>query len=278
VAVQVYVISRADGSGVFQKTGESYTTQYQDTTAAKGKYRYRVFAVDFEENFGAWCDPVAVDSISAGREPKLTREQQDRLSYADHVRRIHAKGKGKVRKGHTTLFGDSLTSATVYPQRAQAAFRNMTVNAYGYPSMRTSFGRDKVQEILQKDNPEFIFVLYGTNNNKAEQHLPQAMDDLAAIVRACEDHGTVCILGTIPPRGWTPESQPEANFNKHVVELCRKLKIPTGYIFEDFQAAGDRRTYMGGDGVHWRGEGMAIGAKAWAKALDQNRFAIRDQD
>ncbi|MBL7039364.1 MAG: hypothetical protein ISR77_12095 [Pirellulaceae bacterium] len=277
VAVQVYVISRADRSGAFQKIGESHTTQYQDATAAKGKYRYRVFAVDFEENFGPWCDPVPVDSISASREPKVTREQQDRLGYAAHVRRIQAKGKGKVRKGHTTLFGDSLTSATVYPQRAQAAFRNMTVNAYGYPSMRTSFGRDKVHEILQKDNPEFMFVLYGTNNNKAEPHLPQAMDDLAAIVRACEDRGTVAILGTIPPRGWTPESQPEANFNKHVIELCRKLKIPTGYIFEDFQAAGDRRTYMGGDGVHWRGEGMAIGAKAWGKALDQIRFALRDQ-
>jgi len=154
----------------------------------------------------------------------------------------------------------------------------MTVNAFGYPSMRTSFGRNKVHEILQKDNPEFMFVLYGTNNNKSEQHLPQAMEDLAAIVKACEDRGTVCILGTIPPRGWTPESQPEANFNKHVVELCRKLKIPTGYIFEDFQAAGNRRKYMGGDGVHWRGEGMAIGAKAWGKALDQIRFALRDQD
>ncbi len=278
VAVQVYVISRSGGSGQFQKVGESHTTQYQDTSAAKGTYRYRVFAVDFEENFGPWADPVRIDSIAAGATPPLNREQQDRTGYAEHVGRVRAKGVGKVRKGHATLFGDSLTAATVYPQRAQAAFRNMTVNAFGYPSMRTSFGRNKVHEILHKDNPEFVFVLYGTNNNKAEQHLPQAMDDLAAIVKACEDRGTVCILGTIPPRGWTPESQPEANFSRHVVELCRKLKIPTGYIFEDFQAAGDRRKCMGGDGVHWRGEGMAIGAKAWGKALDQIRFALRDQD
>lgn len=278
VAVQLYVISRSNGSGAFHKIGESCTPQYQDTTAAKDRYRYRVFAVDFEENIGPWSDSVSLDAISSGREPRRTREQQDGMGYAEHVRRVHAKGVGKVCKGHATLFGDSLTAATTYPHCARAAFRNMTVNAFGYPSMRTSFGRNKVHEILQKDNPEFMFVLYGTNNNKAEQHLPQAMDDLAAIVKACEDRGTVCILGTIPPRGWTPESQPEANFNKHVVELCRKLKIPTGYIFEDLQAAGDRRKYMGGDGVHWRGEGMAIGAKAWGKALDQIRFALRDQD
>jgi len=278
VAVQLYVISRADGSGAFHKAGESYTTQYQDVTAAKGKYRYRVFAVDFEENFGPWCEPVSVNSVAGGRVPGLTREQQGRLGYAEHVCRVHAKGAGKVRKGHATLFGDSLTAATTYPHCARAAFRNMAVNAFGYPSMRTSFGRNKVHEILRQDNPEFMFVLYGTNNNKAEQHLPQAMDDLAAIVKACEARGTVCVLGTIPPRGWTPESQPEANFNRRVIELCHKLKIPTGYIFEDFQSAGDRRKTMGGDGVHWRGEGMAIGAKAWGKALGQIGFALRDQD
>lgn len=279
VAVQSYVISAAFRSEGFRKIGESYTTQYQQDTFI-GECRFRVFAVDFEENSGPWSDPVSIKlpSFTFGLDTELAREQKDRLGYAEHIRRVHAKGAGKVRKGHATLFGDSLTAATVYPQRAQAAFRNMTVNAFGYPSMRTSFGRNKVQEILQKDNPEFMFVLYGTNNNKAEQHLPQAMDDLAAIVKTCEDRGTVCILGTIPPRGWTPESQPEANFNKYVIELCRKLKIPTGYIFEDFQAAGDRRKYMGGDGVHWRGEGMAIGAKAWGKALDQIRFALRDQD
>ena len=279
VGVQLYVIAAAIDSEGFRKIGESYTTQYQQDTFIR-EQRFRVFAVDFEENFGPWSDPVSIKlpSFTFGLDTELAREQKDRFGYAEHIRRVHAKGVGKVRKGHATLFGDSLTAATVYPQRAQAAFRNMTVNAFGYPSMRTSFGRNKVHEILQKDNPEFMFVLYGTNNNKSEQHLPQAMEDLAAIVKACEDRGTVCILGTIPPRGWTPESQPEANFNKHVVELCRKLKIPTGYIFEDFQAADNRRKYMGGDGVHWRGEGMAIGAKAWGKALDQIRFALRDQD
>ena len=186
---------------------------------------------------------------------------------------------GKVRKNHATLFGDSLTGATVYPHCARAAFGTLTVSAFGYPAQRTSFARSKVAEILRKDNPEFMFILYGTNNNKAEKHIGAAMDDLAAVVKACEANGTVAVLGTIPPRGWSPESVPEANFNKHVIELCRKLKIPTGYIFEGFHAAGPkkRRTYMGGDGVHWTGEGMAIGGKAWGKALTQIRFVIRDQ-
>jgi lysophospholipase L1-like esterase len=143
--------------------------------------------------------------------------------------------------------------------------------------MTTSFARNKVPEIIQRENPEFMFILYGTNNNKDEKHIPEAMDDLAAVVQACEANGTVAILGTIPPRGWTPESAPEARFNQHLIALCRQIQVPTGYIFEDFQAAGDRRKHMGGDGVHWTGEGMEIAGRAWGKALEQIRFVVRDQ-
>lgn len=277
VATQLYVISRANGGDAFEKIAESHTTSYLDTTAGNGTCRYRVFAVDFEENYGPWSAPVSVESISAARHREPTREERDRFVYSEHARQVHARGVGKVRKGHATLFGDSLTGATSYRHCAESAFRTLTANAFGYPSMRTSFGREKVHEILQKDNPEFMFILYGTNNNKAEKHIPAAMDDLAAIVKACEDRGTVAVLGTIPPRGWTPESAPEANFNRHVVELCRRLQIPVGYIFEDFQAAGDRRRHISGDGVHWTGSGMAVAAKAWGRTLDQIRFALRDQ-
>jgi len=279
VAPMVYVVSRADRSG-FRKIAESHRTSYLDAAAPKGRCRYRVFAIDFEGNFGTWSDPVAVNSTSPPQESGLSRAEEDRLGYADHVRRVHARGKGKVRRNHVTLFGDSLTGATVYPQCARAAFGNLTVHAFGYPAQRTSFARNKVREIIEKENPEFMFILYGTNNNKAEQSAPAAMDDLTAVVRACEANGTVAALGTIPPRGWKSESEPEANFNKHLIELCRKLEIPTGYIFEGFQAKGpeNRRTYMGGDGVHWTGEGMAIGSRAWGKTLDQVRFVLRDQE
>jgi hypothetical protein len=277
VGSQVYVIARAHGDEPFAKIAESVTPSYLDVPPRAGTLRYRVFAADFEENFGPWSASVSVSYRGPTSVPELSREEADRIRYAGHVRRMHARGAGKVRRGHATLFGDSLTGATVYPQCAQAAFRTLTVNAFGFPAMRTSFGRAKVGEILARDNPEFMCILYGTNNNKSASHLAPAMEDLAAIVAACEDHGTVPILGTIPPRGWTPESAPEATFNRHVVALCRRLAIPTGYIFEDFQAAGDRRRHMGSDGVHWRGSGMEIAARAWGKALDQIRFVLRDR-
>jgi len=279
VAPQVYVIARADGGGRFEKIAESRRTQFLDATAGKGRLRYSVFAVDFEENFGPWSDPVEVRSTFERRRPELSHEADDRLVYADNVREVHARGAGKVRRNRATLFGDSLTGATSYPRCAESAFGTLRVDAFGYPSMRTIFGRDKVQEILEKQNPEFMFILYGTNNNKSPQHIPAAMEDLAAIVRACQRRGTVAVLGTIPPRGWTPESAPEAEFNRHVIQLCRKLKIPCGYIFEAFQAKGpnNRRTYLAGDGVHWHGAGMKLAAEAWTRALEQVRFVVRDQ-
>jgi hypothetical protein len=274
----VYVISRADGDGFFRKVAESCVTSYMDRAAGRGKRRYRVLAVDFEENLGAWSDPVSVISASEAYSPELTREEKEKLIYAEHVRQIHAKGRGRVHRGRATLFGDSLTGATVYPHCARAAFGNLMVDAFGYPSMKTSFGRDKVGEILRKENPEFMFILFGTNNSKREQDIQAAMDDLAAIVKTCEANGTIAVVGTIPPRDWSPDSAPEANFNKNIVELCRRLKTPVGYIFEDFQAAGDRSKYMGSDGVHWRGAGMEIAARAWGKTLEQIRFVLRDRD
>jgi len=277
VAAQRYVIARAPKERPFQKVAESGATSWLDTAAEPGRHRYHVFAVDFEENAGPWSDVITVESRAAMRPQPLTREEQDRLNYADHVWQVHRRGAGKVRRNHVTLFGDSLTGATVYPHGARAAFGTLTVSAFGYASMTTSFARNKVAEILQRENPEFLCILYGTNNNKDDKHLPAAMEDLRAVVQACEANGTVATLGTIPPRGWIPESAPEARFNQHLTALCRKLQIPTGYIFEDFQAAGERRRYLGGDGVHWTGEGMAIAGRAWGKAMEQVRFVLRDQ-
>jgi len=280
VGAQVYVISRAGADGEFRKIAEAHATSYLDNTAGKGTFQYRVLAVDFEENIGPWSASLTVKAKAQAVPRELTRYETDRLDFAAHVKEVHARGVGKVRKGHAALFGDSLTGATTYPHTVRAALRNCTVKALGVPSMRTDFGRKTAPAFVARENPEFMFILYGTNNRKSQDRIPAAMEDLAAIVKTCEENGTVAVLGTIPTRGWTPESAPEANFNKHVVELCRKLDIPTGYIFERFQEKGheNRRSYMGHDGVHWKGAGMMLGAAAWAGALDQIRFALRDGD
>jgi hypothetical protein len=81
-----------------------------------------------------------------------------------------------------------------------------------------------------------------------------------------------------PPRGFKdPESKPEAVYNARVIELARGLKVPVGYVFEEIQAAGDRHKYISRDGVHWTQPGKELAGRAWARALDQVRFVLRDR-
>ena len=86
-------------------------------------------------------------------------------------------------------------------------------------------------------------------------------------------------MGTIPPRGFKdPESKPEAVFNKMLVEAARADKIPVAYVFEEIQKSGDRRKFIWRDGVHWTPKGMEVAARAWAKAMRQVEFVLRDAE
>lgn len=132
---------------------------------------------------------------------------------------------------------------------------------------------------MKKYNPEFCLVLFGTNNNKHPRNLPAAMDDLLAIAKACEQNGTVPVIGTIPPRGFRdPESKPEAGFNAALMKMCRDNKIPIAYIFEAYQNSGvDRRKLLAGDGVHTVSGGWVCMGKAWRAAMDHVRYALLDR-
>ena len=86
----------------------------------------------------------------------------------------------------------------------------------------------------------------------------------------------MALLGTIPPRGWSPESRTEAEYNRAVIALGRKLEFPVARIFEEIEAGGDRHRHISDDGVHWTGEGMAAAGRAGGRAMDAVRFALRD--
>lgn len=290
VAPMVYVVSRAEGDGPFIKVGECYQTYWTEDRLQGGReYSYRVLACDFEENVGAWSEVVKVKSlftspqVIVGVDPELTQEEKDRPGYAGHVLEVHKKGEGKVRKNHVCCYGDSLTAATVYPQAVMSALGNLTVAAHGFAGQWTSFGKKHVEEILDRENPEFMLVLFGTNNLRTDRkatgkNFPEWMEDMEAIAKAGEARGTVVLFGEVPPAYFDdPESKPEAKYNEALAETARRIKVPMAYIFRDIQAAGDRRTFISGDGIHWTGEGMEVGGKAWAKAMAQVRWLLRDR-
>ena len=44
----------------------------------------------------------------------LTSQVADRIAYAEHVRQVHARGAGRVRRDVFLYAGDSLTAAELY--------------------------------------------------------------------------------------------------------------------------------------------------------------------
>ncbi|MFW6159253.1 MAG: GDSL-type esterase/lipase family protein, partial [Planctomycetota bacterium] len=274
-----YAVSRAGDDGRFVKVGQPCLPRFVDRPGEPGRYRYRVLAWDFQENLSPWSEPMTV-KVGRRFEPgEPTREEKDRASYAGHVREVHAAGAGKVVRGRVLCYGDSLTGATNYRHYAAAALGRYEVIAKGYPAMRTSFGAKHIDRHMKEHRPEFCLILYGTNNSKAEKRIPPAMDHLLAIARSCETHGTVPIIGTIPPRGFRdPTSKPEARFNEALIKMCRTHKIPIAYIFEEYQTCGTpRRKLLAGDGVHTVSGGWVCMGKAWRAAMEQVRFVLLDR-
>jgi lysophospholipase L1-like esterase len=210
--------------------------------------------------------------------PKLTDYETDRLGYAAHIRKIHAAGKDKVTKGRVLQFGDSLTGALNYQLLTEAALGRYMVEARGRAGWTSSQGRTVITSDLKEVNPEFCLILYGTNNAKDQQAIEAAMADMLAIAKGCKDHGTVPIIATIPPRGFTdPYSKPEADYNAALIKTCRDHQIPLAYLFEALQAQPDRKKFLASDGVHWENQGFAIAGWAWKQAMDQVTFVLTDQ-
>ncbi len=279
----VYVISRAKGSGKFKKIAESYHPYYLDTTVGIGEYRYRVLACDFENNIGKWSDIVSVKSKINAMSKILDTWEKDRANYAFHVREIHKKGVGRVQKGQVVLYGDSLTGPTLYPRFVAGALGIYRVRAYGYAGMTTGWGKKNVdKKILNRMSPEFMFIMFGTNNVRGRLRdnitYKKWADDVIQIAKKAEKKGIVPVIGTIPPRGFKdPTSKPEAQFNEILIKEARKNRIPVAYVFNEVQNAGDRHEFIWRDGVHWTAKGMEVAAIAWAKTMREVEFVLRDR-
>ena len=273
-----YAVSRAAADGTFKKVAHVFGPECVDLPAEAGSYKYRVLAVDFQDNVGPWSKVASVRTARAYKPPPPALLAKDRAGYADNVWKIHRAGLGKVVKGRVLMFGDSITGATMWRVEAECALGRYRVEARGYAAMRTSFGKNRIKAELNGLNPEFCLIMYGTNNSKSQAAVPPAMDDLLSIARDCAANGTVPIVATIPPRGFKdPESKPEANFNKAVIEMCRKNDIPTAYVFEAFQAGGDRKKLVAGDGVHLVDGGFCAAGRAWLAAMEQVNFVLLDR-
>ena len=278
-----YVISRSDNGEEFKKIAETYHLYYFDRTVEKGIYKYRVLACDFQNNIGEWSNEVEIKGKFQSIKSKPNILTKDRVNYARHIMEVHERGKGRVDKGLVVMYGDSLTGPTLYPRFVAGALGIYRVRAYGYASMRSGWGKRNLdKKVLNKVKPEFMLLMFGTNDVRGKLRKKKVymewVDNVIATAKKAESEGVVVIIGTIPPRGFNdPLSFPEASFNKLLIEEARKNKIPVAYVFKEIQNCGDRHKFIWKDSVHWTSKGMEVAAITWAKTFKQVEFVLRDR-
>ena len=277
IGTALYVISRAGEKGGFTKIAESSLPEYVDHPSSTGEYQYRVLAVDFENNLSPWSKTTSMTVEKSYPAPPLTQYERDRLKYSDNIRRIFQSGKNKVRKGWILQFGDSLTGAHLYRTAAESALGRYTIEARGRASWKTSRGREIIGSDLKQVNPQFCFILYGTNNRKDSSEIGRAMEDLLKMAQACATHGTVPIIATIPPTFKKHSRGSEGDFNEALIATCREHHIPIAYLYEEIQAQSNPRSFFVRDGVHWHKKAFPLTGKVWKQAMEQVMFAILDR-
>jgi lysophospholipase L1-like esterase len=272
----VYGIYRKTPGKNWEKVAESVLTEYVDTVTTTGRYAYRVTAADYDNNVSKPSNEVTVSVSATGRAPEPAQQVQDRIVYAENVRRIHRAGQGKVRHDVFVFAGDSITAADAYTHRlGQWLARGIPVRR-GVGTVRTDYGKNLIGQYLAESKPEFAVVMYGTNDSKSPEAVQQAMQNLEAVIDKCAAFGTVPILATIPPRGYDKAKQEgQIRFNRALIELCRAKKVPISYCFEEMMQRDLRQ--MLGDGVHLRPqEGNDAAGEALWKTMQQVYFALRD--
>ena len=277
IGAALYVISRAGEHGGFTKIAETSLPEYVDHPPTTGNYQYRVLAVDFENNMSSWSKQTSVTVEKSYQASPLSQYVKDRLGYSQHIRHIHQAGQGKVRKGWVLQFGDSLTGAQLYRTATESALGRYSVEARGRAGWKTSKGREIIDSDLKQVNPEFCFILYGTNNQKDTSEIGQAMEDLLSMAQACATNGTVPIIATIPPSFKKRSRGSEADFNESLIETCREHHIPIAYLYEEIEAQSNPRSYFIRDGVHWHKKAFPLTGKVWSQAMDQVMFALLDR-
>jgi lysophospholipase L1-like esterase len=200
----------------------------------------------------------------------------DRGIYAENVRRIHASGRGRVRPDVFLFAGDSITGATLYTHALASWLGRGIAVRQGVAGVTTDYGKARIGDYLAQARPEFAVVMYGTNDSKSRGAIRSAVSNLAAVIDACAQAGTVPIVATIPPRGYSKRGQDDqAGFSRALIDLARSKKVPVSYVFEEMMQRDLQRMLY--DGVHLTpGPGNDAAGEALWKTFQQVTFALRD--
>jgi hypothetical protein len=279
----VYSIYRREGAQrPWQKIAESLQPMYRDRPSSQGAVDYRITAADYDNNVSAPSTEVTATPAgvaAASTDPARANapaQVTDRLNYAANIREVQARGAGKVRHDVFLFAGDSITVATLYTHSLGSWLARGLPVRQGVGTVTAAYGAANIGKYLTDARPEFAVVMYGTNDVARGEPTAASMRELAAIVDACVQVGTIPVLATIPPRGFNPRNQgDQERYNRGVAQLGRQKRVPVSYVFEEMLQH-DLKTILD-DGIHLTPQrGNDVAGRALRKTMDQVYFALRE--
>ena len=113
----------------------------------------------------------------------------------------------------------------------------------------SEWGRKNSRSAIEQSNAELTTILFGTNDLQKGQHdVDRFIQNIAVIVDASVQQGTIPIVFTIPPAKTISEA-PLQRFNEAIAKLAKEKNVPIVYtdrLFRDFGGFSD----LCFDGVH----------------------------
>jgi len=258
--------------GRWTKVAETRETKFTDTIDTPGLQNWRVTAADYEDNVstGAIPKPVSVKSAAEKTKPADGPCVKDRRIYSGNVQRIHAAGSRRSRRGAMLIFGGTLSTTWLYQRSLVGTLRRGMPIDRAAQGEGTEYAKKKVRGILTKDKPQYAIIMFGSADEKRDAaSIAKAVANVSAVVDACQRNGTIPIVATIPPRANVGDQAEQENYNKALMAMARKKRVPVSYCHEAL-TAGDQVTTIDSQ------EGVQAASRALLKTFRQIGWAIRD--
>jgi lysophospholipase L1-like esterase len=197
-------------------------------------------------------------------------------------------GPAPLAQATYVAFGDSITNGEGFVgdgagyrgllgQRLRDTFGVARIANEGVNSSDTNAGLRRLVDVLAFHRPQFILILYGTNDwNDGACGQPPCftIDNLQSMIRISKANGTQVFLGTLLPTnaGFNSEATEERNDwvvaqNRFIVDLARSESVVLVDLHKAFDISPLSFRQLFQNSLHPSESGYAVMAEAWFNAI-----------
>lgn len=208
-----------------------------------------------------WIDDVSIEmqNVEKGEEFDISQRAFARYILYDraviqHLRSIYSANTAPK---SIMTFGDSISESMAFVAPLRYMRDGMLIGqGYSYvdkslcakSNQQSEWGRRKIDGALKAAMPEFVTILFGTNDILQGVPPGNYYANMEYIVDACLKNGSIPVLLTIPPTT-AKDSFHVLRLNYFLFQIARDRKIPIVDIYRLFTDQPDWKKLLS-DGVH----------------------------